>query len=56
MAAEDEGLIREDDLHPWEEAPEKHSFDELTQGLASGTITRVWALKLMGSALSAWGS
>ncbi len=51
MAAEDEGLIREDDLRSWEEAPERHSFDELAQGLASGTITRVRALKLMGPAL-----
>ncbi len=56
MAAEDEGFIREDALRFWEEAPERHSFDELAQGMASGTITRVRALKLMGSALSAWGS
>jgi hypothetical protein len=31
--------------------PRDHSFDELTRGLASGTLSRGKALKLMGAAL-----
>ena len=35
----------------WEEMTEEYSFDELARGLASGTISRRKALKLVGSAI-----
>ena len=35
----------------WEEPEEEHFFDDLASGLASGTIPRGRALKLLGAAL-----
>jgi hypothetical protein len=47
MAAED--LPRED--HDQEDITEQHSFDELARRLASGTVSRRSALRLLGGAL-----
>ena len=47
MAAKD--LPRE--VHQEEDVTEEHSFDELTRALASGTVSRRRALKLVGAFL-----
>jgi hypothetical protein len=47
MAAED--LPRQ--AHTPEDITEEHSFDELARGLATGSVSRRRALKLMGGAL-----
>jgi hypothetical protein len=39
------------DVYARGRATEKDSFDELAKGLASGTVTRIQALKLVGSAI-----
>jgi hypothetical protein len=49
MAAED--LPRRDDLPDQKDITEEHSFDELARGLASGTVSRRRALKLVGLAI-----
>ncbi len=42
---------RERSLEEWEELAEGYSFDELARGLASGTISRGQALKLVGAGI-----